>query len=51
MVEDRIKVEDITNAGHLDEFVNEVAVRGRLLHHETEQDHVLRAGVSSFGVF
>ena len=38
---DRVKAESLTDAGHFDEFVNEVTVRGRLLHLQTEQDDVL----------
>jgi len=38
---DRIEIEGVTNARHLDEFVNNVAVGGRLLHFETEQDDML----------
>jgi len=37
----QIKIEGVTDARYLDEFVNEVTVRGRLLHFETEQDDVL----------
>lgn len=38
---DRLKIEGVTDSGHLNEFINQVAVRGRLLHLETEQDKVL----------
>jgi len=37
----RIQTQGLTNARPLDEFVNEVTVRGRLLHFQTEQNHVL----------
>jgi hypothetical protein len=40
-VGDRIEIEDVTNANHLNKFVNKVAVRGRILHFETEQDDML----------
>ena len=34
-------IKSITDAWHFDEFVNEIAVRSRLLHLEAEQDDVL----------
>lgn len=37
----RVKGEGLTDAGHFDEFVNEVTVCGRLFHFQTEQNDVL----------